>query len=146
MVEAFSQMPDKRLLVIGDGPEMKKIKTKAKKNIEIMGAQSDAILKEMMQKAKAFVFAAVEDFGIAPVEAMACGVPVIAFNQGGVRETVIEGVTGLFFAEQTCASLIEAVRRFETLEIDPNICRKRAEEFSKKRFDQQFSDFVRKNR
>lgn len=83
IVEAFSHMPDKKLIVIGDGPEMKKIKSRATKNIEILGYQSDQIMQDYMQKAKAFVFAAEEDFGITPVEAQACGTPVIAFGKGG---------------------------------------------------------------
>ncbi|WP_226621004.1 glycosyltransferase, partial [Klebsiella quasipneumoniae] len=105
IIDAFSQMPDKKLVVIGDGPEMKKIKEKATSNIEILGYQSDTIMIEHMQKAKAFVFAAEEDFGITPVEAQACGTPVIAFGKGGALETVIEfgkrNPTGLFFNKQS---------------------------------------------
>lgn len=88
IVEAFSQMPDKKLVVIGDGSEMSKIKQKATKNIEILGYQPDATMTDYMKKAKAFVFAAEEDFGITPVEAQACGTPVIAFGKGGVLETI----------------------------------------------------------
>lgn len=83
IVEAFSQMPNKRLVVIGDGPEMSKIKAKASSNIEVLGYQKDDVMLECMQNAKAFVFAAEEDFGITPVEAQACGTPVIAFGKGG---------------------------------------------------------------
>ncbi|HBR4992129.1 TPA: glycosyltransferase family 4 protein, partial [Klebsiella pneumoniae] len=88
IVEAFSHMPDKKLVVIGDGSEMGKIKSKAARNIEILGYQSNEVMQSTMQKAKAFVFAAEEDFGITPVEAMACGTPVIAYGKGGVLETV----------------------------------------------------------
>jgi glycosyltransferase involved in cell wall biosynthesis len=84
IVEAFSHMPDKKLVVIGDGSEMAKIKSKATKNIEILGYQSNEVMQSTMQKAKAFVFAAEEDFGITPVEAMACGTPVIAFGKGAL--------------------------------------------------------------
>jgi glycosyltransferase involved in cell wall biosynthesis len=88
IVEAFSKMPEKRLVVIGDGSEMSKIKSKASKNIEILGYQPDAVMTDYMQRAKAFVFAAEEDFGITPVEAQACGTPVIAFGKGGSLETI----------------------------------------------------------
>jgi len=100
IVEAFSQMPDRKLVVIGDGSEMSKIKSKATKNVEILGYQPNHVMQEHMQKAKAFVFAAEEDFGITPVEAQACGTPVIAFGKGGSLETVrpfgVDNPTGLF--------------------------------------------------
>jgi glycosyltransferase involved in cell wall biosynthesis len=143
IVEAFAKMPEKKLVVIGDGAEWKKIKEKAAKNIELLGFQSDQVLKKYMQKAKGFVFAALEDFGMIPVEAMASGTPVIAFGKGGVSETVIDGVTGLFFYEQTVPSLIEAIRVFETMTFDPGACRKRAEIFSRENFNRQFQQFVR---
>ncbi len=146
VVEAFTHMPDKRLVVIGDGPEMKKIKTKAgkSKNIEILGYRSDAELKDYLKKAKAFVFAAVEDFGLIPVEAQASGTPVIALKKGGVRETVVEGKTGIFFSEQTVSSIVAAVDEFERKEhtFDPMIIRKQAEKFSKERFQEEFKKFV----
>ena len=92
----------------------------------------------------AFVFAAKEDFGIIPVEAQACGTPVIAFGEGGARETVIDGQTGLFFQEQTVKSLNQAIRAFEKLEgkLDPRIIRKNAERFSRVRFLNEFQKFV----
>lgn len=89
IVEAFSHMPDKKLVVIGDGPDMNKIKAKASANIEILGYQSNEVMLDCMQKAKCFVFAAEEDFGITPVEAQACGTPVIAFGKGGDRKSVV---------------------------------------------------------
>lgn len=143
IVEAFSKMPDKRLVVIGDGPEWKKVKGKAAKNIELLGFQPDDVLKQHMQKAKGFVFAAVEDFGIIPVEAMACGTPVIAFGKGGILETVVEGETGIFYREQSVSGLIEAINTFEKMEFDSRKCRKRAEIFSPESFDRQFHQFVR---
>ncbi|WON79866.1 glycosyltransferase family 4 protein [Acinetobacter sp. UGAL515B_02] len=100
IVEAFAQMPDKKLVVIGDGPDMQKIKSKATSNIEILGYQSNQVMQDHMQRAKAFVFAAEEDFGITPVESQACGTPVIAFGKGGSRETVMSNIdqnpTGVF--------------------------------------------------
>jgi len=146
IVETFSRMPDKKLVVIGDGPDMKKIKRKAGRNIKIMGYQPFEALRNYMQRARAFIFAAKEDFGIIPVEAQACGTPVIAFGEGGAAETVIEGETGLFFQEQTVKSLNQAIRAFEQLEgeLDPRIIRKNAERFSRVRFRNEFKDFVDK--
>ncbi len=146
IVEAFSKMPEKKLVVIGDGPEWKKVKKKAGKNVELLGFQRDEVLKAHLQKARGFVFAAVEDFGILPVEAMASGTPVIAFGKGGVLETVVEGVTGLFFPEQTISSLIEAIQTFETKEFDAAKCRKRAECFSLALFNEKMNRFIEKRR
>ncbi|MBF5059042.1 glycosyltransferase family 4 protein [Candidatus Neptunochlamydia vexilliferae] len=142
IVEAFSQMPDKKLVVIGDGPDMEKVKGKAKKNVEILGYQNRETLRSYLQKAKGFVFAALEDFGILPVEAQGCGTPVIAFGKGGALETVIEGETGLFFREQTVPSLIEAIEAFERKSFDPKRIRAHAETFRKERFKEEFQAFV----
>lgn len=146
IVEAFSKCPEKKLLVIGDGPELRKVKEKAAKNIELLGYQSDQKLGEYIENAKAFVFAAVEDFGIIPVEAMAAGTPVIAFGKGGVLETVIDQKTGIFYKQQSVSSIIEAVERFEKMEFSPFDCRTRAEEFSVGRFNAQFANFVKDKR
>ena len=144
IVESFSKMPDKKLVVIGDGPDFEKIKSKAGKNVEILGYQPFGVLKDYMQKAKAFIFAAEEDFGIIPVEAQACGTPVIAYGKGGVTETVIENKTGMFFNKQNIESLIEVINKFEEIEdkFDSNIIRKNAEKFSKERFKKEFKNFV----
>ncbi len=144
IVQAFSQMPDKRLIVIGDGPDFRKVKQIAGKNIELLGFQPFKELKKYMEKAKAFVFAADEDFGIVPVEAQACGVPVIAFGKGGVLETVIENETGVFFKEQNSQSLIEAINTFEKNidQFDATIIRRNAERFSQLKFREEYSDFV----
>ncbi|MCB1084713.1 MAG: glycosyltransferase family 4 protein [Chlamydiia bacterium] len=142
IVEAFGEMPDKRLVVIGDGPDMDKIKAKAKKNVELLGYQDDETLREMLQKAKGFVFAALEDFGILPVEAQCSGTPVIAFGKGGALETVVEGETGLFFKEQTVSSLIDAIHRFEKKSFDPQAIRRHGETFSEERFMKEFQALV----
>lgn len=150
IVEAFSKMPDKKLVVIGDGTQFEKVKSKAKnfENIVLLGYQPFEVLKEKMQKAKAFVFAAEEDFGIVPVEAQACGTPVIAYGKGGALETVInydkEKPTGIFFKEQTADSIVNAVKIFEkniTL-FKPENCRKNAERFSEARFRNEFKQFI----
>lgn len=142
IAEAFSKMPDKKLIIIGDGPEFEKVKKVAGSNVELLGYQEDNILKEYMKKAKAFVFAAEEDFGIVPVEAQACGTPVIAYGKGGALETVINGVSGTFFKEQTVKSIISAVNSFEKMSFDPLKVRRNAERFSIDRFKTEFTNFV----
>ena len=144
IVEAFKQCPDKQLIVIGDGPEHKKIKALAGANVQILGFQSDAVLVDYMRRAKAFLFAAQEDFGILPVEAQACGTPVIAYGRGGARETVIDKRTGLLFDEQTVPSLLDAIERFERLkdQFNPNDIRQHATSFSEKQFKQNFKIFI----
>ncbi len=144
IVEAFSHLPDKRLIVVGDGPEMKKVKSLAKKNVEILGWQSDEKIGELMRSAKGFVFAAEEDFGIAPVEAQAAGTPVIAFGKGAALETVSAGTTGLFFHEQKVDSLVEALLTFEKQPFDPVQIRRHAMAFNKDRFIKEFKQFVEK--
>lgn len=144
IVEAFSKMPDKKLLVIGSGPDLNKIKSKATKNIEILGFQQDDILKKYLQEAKAFIFAAKEDFGILPVEAQASATPVIAFSKGGAKETIIENKTGLFFDEQTPSSIIDAVNDFEKKDFDLLEVVKNASRFSEDRFKKEYKDFITK--
>lgn len=140
IVAAFAQMPHLKLKVVGDGPEMQKIKKIAEHapNIELLGFQSNEVLRDHMQRAKAFVFAAEEDFGIVPLEAQACGTPVIAFGAGGALETVIgyeknpSKATGILFGAQEVPSLMEAVKRFEDMgdKIDYKNCRVHAESFA----------------
>jgi glycosyltransferase involved in cell wall biosynthesis len=142
IVEAFSQTPERKLVVIGDGPEMKKVKQKAGKNIEILGHKSDAVVRDYMKRAKGFIFAAEEDFGIVVLEAQAAGTPVIAFGKGAALETVIEKETGLFFGAQTVPSLLEAVKLFDTMTFDPVCARNNALRFNKARFQREFRDFV----
>lgn len=144
IVEAFNKMPSKKLVIIGDGPEYEKIKANANSNIEFLGFQPFNTLKECMQKAKAFIYAAEEDFGIIPVEAQSCGTPVIAYKRGGILETVIEGKTGIFFEKQTGESIIRAVYEFEAVQdsFEPRILRQHAEGFRKERFFTEFQSYV----
>ena len=150
IVEAFSKMPDKKLIVIGTGPDFEKIRSKAGSNVTLMGYQPFEVLREHMQKAKAFVFAAEEDFGRVPVEAQACGTPVIAFGKGGVLETVKgygeneEEPTGVFFDKQEETSLIEAIKIFENnIEVfKPENCRENALNFSLSNFKKNFKQYV----
>jgi glycosyltransferase involved in cell wall biosynthesis len=144
VVEAFSKMPGKKLLVIGDGPQEKKIKSLAAKNIEFIGYQPPDKLKKYMQDAKAFVFAAEEDFGIVVVEAMACGTPVIALNRGGTAETVIDNKTGIHICEQSVKGIIEAVEKYEQSsdKFDLKYIRRYSEQFSRKIFEDKISRYV----
>lgn len=150
IVEAFGAMPDKILVVIGDGPDFEKIRAKAMPNIRLLGYQSFSVLRYHMQRAKAFVFAAEEDFGITPVEAQACGTPVIAFGKGGALETVRGldagrvGSTGVFFNEQSMTSIVDAVQRFESNQTQfvPVTIRQHAERFSVAQFRERYTNFV----
>lgn len=144
IAEAFSKMPSKKLVIIGDGPQMDVVRAKSAANVQVLGYQSYAVLKDHLQRAKAFVFAAEEDFGIAPLEAQACGTPVIAFGKGGALETIIDGKTGLLFSEQTVPSICDAVERFEGMSagIRPEACRDNAMRFAPERFRREFSEFV----
>lgn len=117
IVEAFQSLLDKHLIVIGDGPDAAKIKAKASTNVTLLGYQPNAVLIDHLQRARAFLFAAEEDFGILPLEAQACGTPVIAYGKGGALET-IRGLnhaqpTGVFFHEQTSAAIVDAIQQFE---------------------------------
>lgn len=145
IAEAFTKMPDKKLVIIGDGPDMPRVRAAAGPNVQVLGHQPFEVLKQHMQNAKAFVFAAEEDFGITPVEAQACGTPVIAFGRGGSLETVkglgqSNAPTGLFFHEQTAAAIIKAVDVFESAQrsFDPKVCRENALRFSVQSFVELF--------
>jgi len=147
IVQAFNQMPEKRLVVIGDGPEFARISKIAGPNVRLLGFLPSASVRDYMQRAKAFVFAAEEDFGIVPVEALACGTPVIAYGRGGARESLQDRVTGLFFDKQSPESVVEAVQRFEasSCSFDASAIRHRAEQFSPDRFRREFQGFVERH-
>ncbi|WP_321884383.1 glycosyltransferase family 4 protein [Paraburkholderia bannensis] len=148
IVEAFAAMPQRRLVVIGDGPDFERAAALATPNVSVLGFQPDSVLIDHMQRARAFVFAAEEDFGISLVEAQACGTPVIAFGRGGAREIVIdspdsEQATGLFFKEQSASAIIDAVERFEArAPVDPAVCRNNAMRFTGERFRREFMNVV----
>ncbi len=151
IVESFQHMPDKKLVVIGDGPDMNKIKQKAGSNVEILGYQSNEALVKHMQLAKAFIFAAEEDFGLVPVEAQAAGTPVIAFGKGGALETVLglshPHPTGLFFDEQTVPALVQAVNTFEhqAARFTSAACVQNAARFHIDRFKESLKNIVADN-
>jgi glycosyltransferase involved in cell wall biosynthesis len=153
MLDAFRAMPSRKLIVVGDGPEMPALRANCPPNVTLMGRQSDEEVLRQLQAARAFIFAAHEDFGISPVEAQACGTPVIAYGAGGSLETVrdmyaAKRPTGLLFPEQTAACLVQAVEAFEQAGaiFAPDACREWAEQFSEDRFRREFTSCVEQAR
>lgn len=148
IIEAFNAMPERRLVVIGDGPDLSKLRSKAGPNVIMRGREDLDVLRDHLQRARAFLFAAEEDFGITPVEAQACGTPVIAYGKGGARESIrgldSDKPTGVFFSIQNADAIIQAVQTFERekMKITPDACRDNSLRFSTDRFLQEFSACV----
>jgi glycosyltransferase involved in cell wall biosynthesis len=144
IVEAFSHLPDRQLFVIGEGSEFARVQTKAGKNVTLLGYQDTSTLRHYLQQARAFLFAAEEDFGILPLEAQACGTPVIAFGQGGARETILDGKTGILFPHQTVESLVQAIQTFEIgmCQFAADTIHRHAEQYSIERFRREFKATV----
>lgn len=148
IVAAFGEMSERKLTVIGDGPEAPRIRSLGRENIRFVGEVPRQALRDYLREARAFVFAADEDFGILPVEAQACGTPVIAYGHGGALETVRatgdELPTGAFFTAQTQSAIMSAVRSFDDAigTIDTSACRSNAERFSAQRFRRDFARVV----
>ena len=140
-VEAFRQT-GRRLIVIGDGSEMASLRASAPANVEFLGRQPFAVLKEHFETCRAFLYPQVEDFGITAVEAQAAGAPVLAFRGGGALETVIENETGLFFDRQDSASLAAAVGRAEQMPFSSAACRRNAERFHPRHFREKIASFL----
>lgn len=142
-VEAFNRM-GLPLVVVGEGELYKSLKSRSGPNVTVMGRQPFDVIRDLLQRCKGLIFPGVEDFGIVPVEAMASGAPVIAYARGGALETVIDGVTGIHFHEQTTEALMDAVSKLERgdVEFDPKVLRSHAEKFSKDRFKQQMQKFI----
>jgi glycosyltransferase involved in cell wall biosynthesis len=143
LLQAFRAMPQRKLVVIGDGPEMRALRAMCPANVELLGYQPAEVVQQQLANARAFLFAACEDFGISPVEAQACGTPVIAYGVGGAAETVRDlrtksRPTGLLFAQQTPESLRDAVEAFDSMAIDPHDCRSWAERFDEARFQAEY--------
>jgi glycosyltransferase involved in cell wall biosynthesis len=141
LVRAFAHLPDAHLTVIGDGPERARIHAVAPANVTFLGAAPFATVRERLQSARAFLFAAEEDFGIAPLEAQACGTPVLAYARGGALETVHDGVTGRFFHDRSPEAIAAAIRAFESERerFDPARIRAHAERFSRAAFRERFA-------
>jgi glycosyltransferase involved in cell wall biosynthesis len=132
-VDAFNRL-GKRLVVIGDGSEGAALRARAKPNIEFLGRQPFATLRDHFERCRAFIYPQIEDFGITALEAQAAGRPVLAFRKGGALETVIDGETGLFFDEQTPESLAACVEEFEARSVQATACRENAERFRPEAF------------
>ncbi len=150
LVQAFARMPERRLVIIGGGPEENRLKAGAGANVKILGHLDTDKVRDYMRRCRAFLFAAEEDFGIVPLEAQACGAPVIAYGRGGALETVIppdnrskKEATGLFFSQQTPAAVVAALHAFEkSPRFTPAACRRNALNFSAANFRRKFKDFV----
>lgn len=130
------------LRVIGSGRDEGRLRRMAGKSVRFLGRLSDDEVRSQLARCRAFIFPGEEDFGITPVEAMAAGRPVIAYGAGGALATVIDGVTGLYFHQQTPEALMEALGRIDALNLDPRAIRHRAEEFDTDRFKRRFTQFV----
>ncbi len=144
IVKAFNDLK-LPLKIVGRGPEFKKLKKIAKLNIEFLDEFTNENLREVYSRARAFVFAAEEDFGIVPLEAMAAGRPVIAYKSGGALESVIEGITGTFFEKQTTQCLSDTVKKFRAENYNPKVIRQHALTFDKAIFKRKIKDFVEKS-
>ncbi len=142
IIQAFNNLTKKKLYIVGDGPEKTKLKKLASDHIQFLGNISQKKLVTLLQRAKAFVFAADEDFGILPVEAQSCGTPIIAYKKGGLLETVIENETGVFFDKQVPESIVDAINRFEKIHFPPYKIRQNALRFSKDRFEREMKTFI----
>jgi len=148
LVQAFAEMPDKRLVVVGDGPEFTRLRSLSGPNVRLLGYQDPHVLRDYLERAKAFLFASQEDFGIVLVEAQACGTPVIAYGRGGALETVRSAAeprpTGMFFAEQTVGAILQAIKTFEreSERYAPAACRENSERFRVERFTRELGGFI----
>lgn len=142
IVKAFNELR-LPLIVVGDGPDIAELHEIAKDNIQLMFYQPDQVVTDLMNRAKAFVYMATEDFGIAMAEAQAAGCPVIAYYKGGASEIVINEETGLLFKEQSSASLIEAVNQFEKMKFNSKAASDNAARFSSERFKDEFAGFIK---
>ncbi|MEA2020181.1 MAG: glycosyltransferase [Patescibacteria group bacterium] len=130
------------LIIVGEGPDKKRLEKMAGPTVHVLGRLSDEDVVNCFQACKALIFPQREDFGITPLEVMACGKPVLAYKSGGVLETVLPGKTGEFFYPQTVRVLADAISHFDARRFKPQVCRKQASIFSRKRFEDRFSDFV----
>jgi glycosyltransferase involved in cell wall biosynthesis len=130
------------LKIIGDGRDEKRLKEMAGPTVEFLGRLGDRDVVDCLQRSRALVFPGLEDFGIVPVEAMACGKPVIAYGRGGALDTVIDGVTGVFFDEPTAESLGAAISSFDPADYDPHQIRKHAETFDVEVFKRRMRDYI----
>jgi len=144
IVKAFNEMEHEKLIVVGDGSDRRKLEAMAGSNTRFIGFRKRRDVTELVGKAKCFIIANAEDFGIAMVEAQACATPVIAYADGGALEIIKDGTTGILFCEQTPDAIKGTVREFDKIEhsFDPSVIRKNAERFNEVRFKEEFKNFV----
>jgi glycosyltransferase involved in cell wall biosynthesis len=140
-IEAFA-LSGRPLMIAGRGTQEQALRRIAPANVRFLGWVSDEQLRELYRGCRALIFPGQEDFGIVPVEAQACGRPVVAFGQGGALETVLDGETGVFFAERNSASLLDAVERAARTRFDPAAARRNAERFSRPRFEREIREYL----
>ncbi len=141
IIKAFNQLK-LPLMIVGDGPDMPRLQKLAHENVKLLGYQPDAVVNDLMNRARGFVYMAVEDFGIAMVEAQAAGAPVIAHARGGAAEIVLDGETGLLFRDQTAESMIEAVLRSQGMHLSSKAAQENAARFSRERFREEFTAYM----
>ena len=143
-IEACKKL-NRKLIVIGDGEQREYLKSLSNDNIIFTGRISDEEVKDYLQRCKAMIFCAEEDFGIVPLEAQACGRPVIAYGKGGALETIVDEVTGVFFGKQEIENVVEGIKKFEKLNLDTNEIYNHAMKFSRERFKKEIEGVVQKN-
>ena len=141
-VQAFKHLPQEKLIVVGEGRDLLALQTEASSNVHFLGRHSRERIRELLRGCKAFIFPGLEDFGIAPVEAMSAGRPVIAFGAGGALDTIAPGVTGELFGEQTWQSLLAVLEEFKAAGYNPAACREQAEKFSVENFRQKLLSYL----
>lgn len=141
-IEAFNHLPQEKLVIVGEGRAGVALREQAGPNITFLGRQPRAQIRELLRSCKAFLFPGLEDFGIAPVEAMSAGRPVVAFGGGGALDTVVPGATGELFAEQSWESLHAVLQQFQPIAYDPVACRLQAEHFDVSLFRQRFMTYI----
>lgn len=144
-IEAFNRL-GYPLKIIGTGQDERRLKKRAKSNIDFLGWKDNKELRDYYRNCKALIFPGEEDFGITPLETQACGRPVIAFGRGGALESVREGVSGIFFKEKTADSLIGAIKEFETMDFNPSDIRENVISFSREKFKKRIGDFIQKSK
>jgi glycosyltransferase involved in cell wall biosynthesis len=142
LVEAFGRSRERKLVVVGDGPELGRLRAMASRNVELTGRLPTAQVVERMQRARGFLFAGIEDFGIVMAEAQACGTPLIAFAEGGGAE-IVQDDTGVVFRAQSAEAVLEALRGFESARFSPRRCRANALRFDRARFRERFDALLR---
>ena len=141
-VQAMHRLPKERLLVVGDGRDRSALEAQAPDNVTFIGRQSRERVRELLRNCKAFIFPGLEDFGIAPVEAMGTGRPVVAYGAGGACDTVVPGLTGELFSEQSANALASVLAKFDARCYDPAECRRQADKFSLEEFERKLTNFL----